>query len=96
MKSCLSAFFPETNFDILESIAESINLTFMGLMVSLDGCFQSKNLLDQWERDFCLGKSEKIRNHYRQNYPDIESLDPVTIEVCLKLKTLDLIFSREI
>ena len=53
----------------------------MGLSVAMDGCYQYENLLQQWEKDFFLFNSEKMKDYYRCTYPDIESIDPLRFEV---------------
>ena len=53
----------------------------MGLSVAMDGCFQYKSLLEQWEKDFFLVNSEKMKQYYRYTFPDIESIHPIHMEV---------------
>ena len=86
-KTFLSIFFPQTAKDdmMLEEIAENVNLNLIGLGFSMDGCYQHKNLLEQWEKDFFLIHSEKLRNYYICTYPDVESMGPIRLEVGLIL-----------
>ena len=86
-KTFLSIFIPQTATDdkMLEEIAENVNLNITGLGFAMDGCYQYKNLLEQWEKDFFLIHSEKLRNYYCCTYPDVESMDPICVEVGLIL-----------
>ena len=81
-KSFLSVFFPHSDASLIEAIADNICTTIVGLYASMDGCMQCENLLDQWEKEFFVIHTEKIKSYYYQNYPDIESLDPLHFEVC--------------
>ena len=80
-KTFLSIFFPHTDEIMLEKIAENVNLNIIGLGVAMDGCYQYKNLLEQWEKDFFLINSEKVRNYYRSTFPDVDSIGPIHLEV---------------
>ena len=82
-KTFLSIFFPRTDDMVLEEIAENVNLNIIGLGVAMDGCFQYENLLEQWEKDFFLIHSEKVRNYYRSTFPDVESIGSTHPEVGL-------------
>ena len=84
-KTFLSIFIPHTDKDdmMLEEIAENVNLNIIGLGVAMDGCYQYKNLLEQWEKDFFLINSEKVRNYYRCTFPDVDSIGPIHLEVGL-------------
>ena len=86
-KTFLSIFFPHTATDdkMLEEIAENVNCNITGLGFAMDGCYQHKNLLEQWEKDFFLIHSEKLRKYYCCTYPDVESMDPIRLEVGLIL-----------
>ena len=66
---------------MLEEIAENVNLNIIGLGVAMDGCYQYKTLLEQWEKDFFLINSEKVRNYYRTTFPEIDSIGPIHLEV---------------
>ena len=81
-KSFLSVFFPHSDARLIEAIADNICTNIVGLYASMDGCMQCENLLDQWEKEFFVIHTEKIKSYYYQNYPDIESLDPLHFEVC--------------
>ena len=80
-KSFLSLFFPQSDASLIEAIADNISTTIMGLYASMDGCMRCENLLDQWEKEFLVIHTEKIKSYYYQNYPDIETLDPLHFEV---------------
>ena len=80
-RAFLSIFLPETDTLVIEKIADNINVNIMGLAFAMDGCYQFKNLLEQWEKDFFLINSEKMKEYYRCTFPDIESLHPVHGEV---------------
>ena len=82
-RTFLSIFFPHTDDKMLEEIAENVNLNIIGLGVAMDGCYQYKNLLEQWEKDFFLINSEKMRNYYRCTFPDVDSISPIHLEVGL-------------
>ena len=82
-RTFLSIFFPHTDDIMLEEIAENVNLNIIGLGVAMDGCYQYKNLLEQWEKDFFLINSEKVRNYYRCTFPDVDSIGPIHLEVGL-------------
>ena len=47
----------------------------------MDGCYQYESLLEQWEKDFFLVNSEKMKEYYRCTFPDIESIRPISMEV---------------
>ena len=85
-KTFLSIFFPRTDDMVLEEIAENVNINIIGRGVAMDGCFQYENLLEQWEKDFFLINSEKMRNYYRCTYPDVDALSPIHLEVGLNSK----------
>jgi len=80
-RTFLSIFFPHTDDMMLEEIAENVNLNIIGLGVAMDGCYQYENLLEQWEKDFFLINSEKMRNYYRCTYPDVDALGPIHLEM---------------
>lgn len=80
-RAFLSIFLPETDTLVIEAIADNININIMGLSVAMDGCFQYKSLLEQWEKDFFLVNSEKMKQYYRYTFPDIESIHPIHMEV---------------
>ena len=46
----------------------------------MQGCFQCNNLVEQWEKEFYVS-SEKVKKYYFDNFPDIETVKPVPIEV---------------
>lgn len=81
-KSFLSIFFPESESMLIEAIADNICTNIIGLYVSLDGCMRCENLLDQWEKEFFIIHTEKIKSYYNQTYPDMEKLNPFNYEVC--------------
>ena len=103
-KSFLSIFFPESESLLIEAIADNISTTIIGLYVSLDGCMRCENLLDQWEKEFFIIHTDKIKSYYNQTYPDMETLDPLHLEVCLNscilnictfdISTLDVRFDK--
>ena len=74
---------PHTRLTLTKSFT---NLNIIGLGVAMDGCFQYENLLEQWEKDFFLINSEKMRNYYRCTYPDVDALSPIHLEVGLNSK----------
>ena len=83
-------FLPQTDSMFIEAIAENISTTIMGLYISMDGCMACENLLDQFEKEFIMVKTEKIKSYYHQTYPDIETLNPLHLEVCLGYLSLKL------
>jgi len=80
-RTFLSIFFPHTDDMILQEISENVILNIIGLGVAMDGCYQYDNLLEQWEKDFFLINSEKMRNYYRCTYPDVDALEPIHLEM---------------
>ena len=82
-KTFLSIFFPQSDSLLIEALADNISTTIIGLYLSLDGCMSCDNLLDQWEKEFFIIHTEKIKSYYNKTYPDMETLGPVHLEVYL-------------
>ena len=82
-KTFLSQFFPQSDSLLIEALADNISTTIMGLYISCDGCMRCDNLLDQWEKEFFIFHTEKIKSYYNQTYPDMTTLGPLHLEVCL-------------
>ena len=53
----------------------------------MQGCFQCNNLVEQWEKEFYVS-SEKVKKYYFDNFPDIETVKPVPIEVNNEFKDI--------
>ena len=82
-KNFLSQFFPQSDSLLIEALADNISTTIIGLYISCDGCMRCDNLLDQWEKEFFIIHTEKIKSYYNRTYPDMEKLGPLHLEVYL-------------
>ena len=74
-------FLPEMSPETLTKVESSMNYCLHGMNHAIAESFDYKNLLDQMIKK-SVNHSKKVINWLKDNFPETEEMEPVTMEVC--------------
>ena len=75
----LETFLPSFGKETIIELEKNISFTICGLLISFHSCFHCPNLLEQMTKMFLV--SDRYIQVHKAHFPDIESIEPIPVEV---------------